>query len=179
MGARRNTFFALAALVAFVASGLLANAQEQGPPAGSPEIDYAGFLDLGADVMALREARLVSLTDFKEMASEPDTIILDARSAEAFARGHVEGAINISFADFTDEKLAALIPGEDTRILIYCNNNFTDDIAPVMLKRAPLALNIPTFINLHGYGYTNVYELGELVSISHEDLGWVSAQQTP
>ncbi|MEM0995768.1 MAG: rhodanese-like domain-containing protein [Bacteroidota bacterium] len=27
-----------------------------------------------------------------------------------------------------------------------------------------LALNIPTFINLHGYGYTNVYELNELVS---------------
>ena len=26
-----------------------------------------------------------------------------------------------------------------------------------------LALNIPTFINLYGYGYTNVYELNELI----------------
>ncbi|MCH2458294.1 MAG: rhodanese-like domain-containing protein, partial [Henriciella sp.] len=65
------------------------------------------------------------------------------------------------------------------RILIYCNNNFADDIAPVMLKRAPLALNIPTFINLHGYGYTNVYELGELVSTSDPDVNWVSAPQMP
>ena len=28
-----------------------------------------------------------------------------------------------------------------------------------MRKSRPLALNIPTFINLHGYGYKNVYEL--------------------
>ena len=179
MGARRNTVFALVTLVAFVASGLLANAQDGGAAQGSAEIDYPGFVSLSENVMALRESRLISLADFKEMATEPDTIILDARSRDAFDRGHVAGAINISFSDFTDETLASLIPSQDTRILIYCNNNFTDDIAPVMLKRAPLALNIPTFINLHGYGYTNVYELGESVSIGHEDLGWVSAQQTP
>ncbi|MEE2877433.1 MAG: rhodanese-like domain-containing protein, partial [Pseudomonadota bacterium] len=58
-------------------------------------------------------------------------------------------------------------------ILIYCNNNFEDDVEPVMLKRAPLALNIPTFINLVGYGYENVYELGELVSIRDETVNWV------
>jgi hypothetical protein len=34
-----------------------------------------------------------------------------------------------------------------------------------MAKRAELALNIPTFINLYGYGYRNVYELSELVSV--------------
>ena len=28
-----------------------------------------------------------------------------------------------------------------------------------MDKRVDLALNIPTFINLYGYGYRNVYEL--------------------
>jgi hypothetical protein len=28
-----------------------------------------------------------------------------------------------------------------------------------------LALNIPTYINLYGYGYRNVFELGELVHI--------------
>ena len=29
-----------------------------------------------------------------------------------------------------------------------------------------LALNIPTFINLYGYGYVNVYELNELVNVN-------------
>ena len=31
-------------------------------------------------------------------------------------------------------------------------------------KALTLALNIPTYINLYGYGYRNVYELGELIS---------------
>ena len=29
-----------------------------------------------------------------------------------------------------------------------------------------MALNIPTYINLYGYGYHNVYELNELVNVN-------------
>ena len=29
-----------------------------------------------------------------------------------------------------------------------------------------MALNIPTYVNLHGYGYRNVYELHELVKVT-------------
>ena len=32
-------------------------------------------------------------------------------------------------------------------------------------KPRMLALNIPTYINLYGYGYRNVYELNELVGV--------------
>ncbi|HMU95988.1 MAG TPA: rhodanese-like domain-containing protein, partial [Elusimicrobiota bacterium] len=32
-------------------------------------------------------------------------------------------------------------------------------------KPVTLALNIPTYINLYGYGYRNVYELNELVDV--------------
>ncbi len=28
-----------------------------------------------------------------------------------------------------------------------------------------MALNIPTYVNLYGYGYRNVYELNELVNV--------------
>ncbi|WP_272914642.1 hypothetical protein [Aurantiacibacter rhizosphaerae] len=34
-----------------------------------------------------------------------------------------------------------------------------------------LALNIPTFINLYGYGYRNIGELGEKVALN--DVEWV------
>ena len=61
-----------------------------------------------------------------------------------------------------------------TRILIYCNNNFTDNVAPVMVKRIQLALNVPTFINLYGYGYENIYELKDAHSIRDADIHWVS-----
>jgi hypothetical protein len=29
-----------------------------------------------------------------------------------------------------------------------------------------MALNIPTYVNLYGYGYHNVYELNELVNVN-------------
>ncbi|MBL7936016.1 MAG: rhodanese-like domain-containing protein [Bacteroidia bacterium] len=35
---------------------------------------------------------------------------------------------------------------------------------PVDVKPITLALNIPTYINLYGYGYRNIYELSELVN---------------
>lgn len=182
MGSRRNTILGLATIAAFVATGLLANASAQEAPvaaAGSPEIDYSGFAAMTDDVMAYRESRLVSLADFNAMKADPNTIILDTRSREAFDMGHIDGAVHLNFSDFTDEKLAKVIPSRGTRILIYCNNNFADNVDPIPLKRAPLALNIPTFINLVGYGYENVYELGELVTIEEAGVNWVSSLHAP
>ncbi len=137
-------------------------------------IDYDGFLRLGGEAGPYREGRLVDLEKFNEMRAAPDTLIIDARSAADFARGHIDGAINLPFSEFTDEKLAEVIGSKDQRILIYCNNNFSDDVVPVMLKRAPLALNVPTFINLYGYGYTNLYELSGTYSIADPAVRWRS-----
>jgi rhodanese-related sulfurtransferase len=107
------------------------------------------------------------------MAREGDTLILDARSPAAYARGHIEGAVNVSFTDFTAQYLREQIGDPNRRILIYCNNNFANNAAPVVLKSAPLALNIPTFINLYGYGYRNVYELGDVVDSNDPAVHWV------
>ena len=59
--------------------------------------------------------------------------------------------------------------------ITYCNNNFTNNRRPVVTKALPLALNIQTFINLYGYGYKNVWELGEAVDMDDPRVGWVSA----
>ena len=48
-------------------------------------------------------------------------------------------------------------------ILIYCNNNFEGEEINFPGKKAEVALNIPTFLNLHAYGYKNVYELKPLL----------------
>ena len=32
-------------------------------------------------------------------------------------------------------------------------------------KSVAVALNVQTFVNLHAYGYTNVYELGPLLDV--------------
>jgi hypothetical protein len=169
-GVRNSLICGLLAIATFIGIGLAASAQEA---PGSPEIDFAGFMDVSSEVFQLREDRLLSLGAFNQMANDPDTIILDARSRYAFELGHIEGAVNLPFSDFTDEKLAQVIPSKDTRILIYCNNNFTDDAEPIPLKRISMALNIPTFINLYGYGYENIYELGILTETTNANVNWV------
>ena len=163
-----------AVLLAF-AVGLIsasALAQENTQAETSAQINYSGFRDLTREVEAYRENRLVTLADFQRMAREPNTIVLDARSAGAYADGHIDGAINLPFTDFTDQSLSGALRDPNVRILIYCNNNFSNNAQPVVLKRVELALNIQTFINLYGYGYRNVYELGDVVDFNDPAVGW-------
>jgi rhodanese-related sulfurtransferase len=140
----------------------------------NPQIDYPGFQTLTASVAPTRAARLIAFDAFKARAAKPDTLLLDARSKDAFARGHIAGAVNLPLTDFTADSLAAVIGANPDRpILIYCNNNFRNDAAPVRMKAAPLALNIQTFINLVGYGYPNVWELADVVDFNDPKVGWV------
>ncbi len=139
----------------------------------NPQIDYAGFQQLTGKVSTYRETRLLSWSEFASAARQPNTLILDARSADAYAAGHIRGAVNLPFTDFTAESLARAIGDRDRPILIYCNNNFRNDQPPVMKKMVQLALNIQTFINLVGYGYRNVRELNEVVDFNDPKIGWV------
>ncbi|QTD55621.1 rhodanese-like domain-containing protein [Parasphingorhabdus cellanae] len=143
-----------------------------------PQVDYAGFLQLTEELSEYRQERLVDLKKFNAIAKDQNAIILDSRSAAAFAQGHIEGAINIPFSDFTEEKLTKLLGDKTRPILIYCNNNFRDDIPPIPLKRAPLALNIPTFINLYGYGYENIYELNGVTHMADPLARWTGIPRT-
>ncbi|WP_316847382.1 rhodanese-like domain-containing protein [Pedobacter psychrodurus] len=154
----------------------LCNAQNVTPAKRKANVDFDAYEKLIPKVKAHRKNRLVDLSTFLKMAEEKGTIILDTRSDSLYKRKHVKGAIHLNFADFTQQNLLRIIPNADTKILIYCNNNFRDDainfaskiVIPDLINKkiAPisLALNIPTYINLYGYGYRNVYELSELVS---------------
>ncbi len=156
-------------LTALMLSLLPWGIQAQSAPQNA-NVDAKGFETLTQQAFAHREKRLVNLSTFLKMAKEPETLILDTRSERAFQRKHIKGAIHLNFSDFTAEKLAKHIPDKTTRILIYCNNNFDDDPQNFPAKSAPLALNIPTFINLYGYGYTNIYELKDLLSTTDPAL---------
>jgi rhodanese-related sulfurtransferase len=160
-------------LAIFFSVGLIGLAEAQPRRDTDAQINYTGFRAISAEVESVRAQRLVSLAAFQRMAREPNTTVLDARSADAYRAGHIEGAINLPFTDFTDASLRAILRTPNVRVLIYCNNNFSNNVAPVVLKRVELALNIQTFINLHGYGYRNVYELGEVVDFNDPAVRWV------
>jgi hypothetical protein len=134
------------------------------------KVDYNGFRLLTQEVRDYRKSRMVTLDQFNAMSTDKGTIILDTRSASAFKGLHMKGAVHLNFSDFTATKLAKVIPNKKTRILIYCNNNFKDNKRFFEGKAMPLALNIPTFINLYGYGYKNIYELSENLSVKDKRL---------
>ncbi|MDB3906460.1 rhodanese-like domain-containing protein [Crocinitomicaceae bacterium] len=155
-------------------------------------VDFDRFLALANEVRDHREERMISMQEFNEMTSEKNTIILDTRSKAMYDAKHIKGAIHLCFSDFTQLNLARIIPDTNTRILIYCNNNILDDelffptksLSPIEMeeirlrslpngpKEFPLtmALNVPTYINLYGYGYKNVYELADLVSTRSSEI---------
>lgn len=132
---------------------------------GNPMIDYPGFMKLTIDLQEVREKSRVSESEFLRMAAEEGTVILDTRSHRKFEKLHVKGAIHLNFSDFSEKDLRELIPDKTTRILIYCNNNFDNEPVLFIGKSAEVALNVPTFINLHAYGYKNVYELKPFLDI--------------
>jgi len=139
---------------------LMASSNEE---EGQEATDFSAFLTMSFETQKIRESRLISIEQFSLMSADKDTLIIDARSSAAYRDAHIAGAININFSDFTAEKLKEQIPSKSTRILIYCNNNFISQRSSLLDKALPLALNVPTFINLYGYGYHNIYELADRI----------------
>ena len=143
------------------------------PSALDPRMDYDGYVELIQEVRPYRRARLLDWNAFAAAAREHNVLILDARSERQFVRGHIEGAVNLPLTEFSPESLAEVIGSTDRPILIYCNNNFINDVQPTMLKSGPVALNIPTFIHLYGYGYRNVRELDDVMDFNDPRVRWV------
>ena len=144
--------------------------------ATNPNIDMAGYLEVANEAAAYRETRRVSEDEFLRMSREPGTIVLDARSREKYDELHIRGAENLSFPDITAASLASLIPAKNTRVLIYCNNNFANNESAFATKAPTASLNLSTYIALYTYGYRNVYELEPLLDVKGTKLELVASR---
>ena len=83
----------------------------------------------------------------KLMDTESDYIIVDARTAEEFAEGHIPGAILIPEYEIT-ERAQSELPDKDQLILVYCRSG----------RRSKIASQALTDL-----GYTNVKEFGGII----------------
>ena len=81
------------------------------------------------------------------MDTEQDYIIIDARTEEEFAEGHIQNAILIPEYEIKDRAEKEL-PDKDALILVYCRSGRRSKIASEEL------------VNL---GYTNVKEFGGII----------------
>ena len=158
------------ALALGIAEGACAN-----PGNDNPAIDMDAYLRASVAAAQHRQPRRLSEAEFIRMSREPGTIVLDARSRQKFDELHIRGAINLSFPDIAVASLESVIPDRNTRVLIYCNNNFRDAEGPFPSKLPSASLNLSTYIALYNYGYRNVYELGPLVDIKTSALEFESS----
>jgi phage shock protein E len=87
-------------------------------------------------------------------ASEPGFVVLDVRTPEEYAEGHVPGAINMPH-DTVSQHLSALSDARDKEIIVYCRSG----------RRAAIAIDA-----LREAGFAHVTHLeGDM-------LGWEAAQ---
>ena len=201
----QKEIFGIITLLSMTSLGLAQGGLGIAPGAKYPKakVSFEDFKGLVNEVEPYRASRLVDLNTFLKMSKEPGTIILDSRSAYRYERIHVKGAKHLAFTDFTQDTLKKVILTPQTRILIYCNNNFDGNqtdfpskvvgfsakptVSPAkqfLSQQKPLmmALNVPTYINLYGYGYRNVFELDELVNVKDRRItfeGSIVEQKKP
>jgi phage shock protein E len=147
-------------VIATIAFALNALAED---PIANPAIDMEGHLRIAAEAAKHRQSRRLTEDQFIGMMRDEDTIVLDARSRDKYDELHIAGAINLPFPDITVASLAQLLPDKNTRVLIYCNNNFVNAEKAFPSKTSRSSLNVSTYITLYDYGYRNVYELGPLL----------------
>lgn len=140
--------------------------------------DFDSFVKIAQKVQHERAQRLLSAKQFVQMASEPGTVVLDARSVDSFELVRVKGSKNLPYTSFGEATLSKLIPTHQTKILIYCRNNLdskslkkledpNDDdeqiVTALTIKKPMGGLNVPVAITLRIYGYEDVWELDEIV----------------
>jgi phage shock protein E len=142
----------------------------------NPQIDINTHLRLSSEAATYRQQRRLTEAQFLKMAADRKTIVLDARSKAKFDQLHVKGAINLSFPDIDVQSLQKTIPDKNTRILIYCNNNFANEPQAFPSKLPSTSLNISTFITLYSYGYRNIYELGPFLDARTTKIPLVATQ---
>ncbi len=84
--------------------------------------------------------------------SDEEYTLVDVRTTEEYAEGHIEGAILIPDTDIA--KLSeSLLPDKDAKILIYCRSG----------KRSSGAAKV-----LAELGYTDVYDFGGIIDWKYE-----------
>ena len=86
------------------------------------------------------------------MDTEQEYIIIDARTEEEFAEGHIENAILIPEYEIKDRAEKEL-PDKDALILVYCRSGRRSKIASEELIKL---------------GYTNVKEFGGIIDWPYE-----------
>lgn len=82
-----------------------------------------------AEVVTISQQQLLSW-----QASDRDIVLLDVRSPQEYAAGHIKGAINIEF-DRLSEHLKQLEKMKDKTVVVYCRSGRRAAVAENFLQK--------------------------------------------
>jgi rhodanese-related sulfurtransferase len=79
--------------------------------------------------------RSINANDFEKAIRQPDVIVLDSRTAQEYADGHIRNAVNIDVksADFEQKAVATL--DKSKTIAVYCRSGRRSKIAAATLVK--------------------------------------------
>ncbi|MCQ2593482.1 MAG: rhodanese-like domain-containing protein [Treponema sp.] len=84
----------------------------------------------------------------KLMASDKDFVLLDVRTPEEFAGGHIPGTLQLTNETFTKQDAEKLLKNKSQTIYVYCRSG----------RRSKESCR-----KLIDFGYTNVIEIGGIL----------------
>jgi rhodanese-related sulfurtransferase len=90
-----------------------------------------GAVSIAADVIDVKPETVLERSAKKDKS----LVILDVRTPEEFAEGHVPGAINISH-DKLQDRIGELMSAKDKDIVLYCRSGRRTGLAADTLKAA-------------------------------------------
>lgn len=104
-------------------------------------------LTLTERAIAMKEKR-ISAAQARELIARDNTIILlDVRTPEEYAKGHIPGARLLPLDEIA-EKAKTVLPDTSAPVLVYCHSG----------RRSALAARTLTIL-----GYTDIYDMGGLI----------------
>ncbi len=95
----------------------------------------------------------ITQQEAKAMMDTQEVIVLDVREQDEFDAGHIPGAVLLPVGTITQDAAAAVIPGLDSTVLVYCRSGNRS-------KKAAQALA--------DLGYTSIYEFGGISTWPYE-----------
>ncbi len=95
----------------------------------------------------------ITQEEAKEMMDTRDVLILDVREQAEYDGGHIPGALLLPVGTITEDTAAAVIPEQDTTVLVYCRSGNRSKTAAQTLAEL---------------GYTDVYEFGGISTWPYE-----------
>lgn len=91
------------------------------------------------------KSSLVSYEELQaKLAKKEDFVLLDVRTPEEYAEGHIAGAVLLPY-DEVEQKAAGMLPEKEKPIIVYCRSG----------RRSAIAADA-----LRGLGYKDVKDFG-------------------